>query len=93
MTREERVLRTIRRDSIDYLPSNIYFASHEKKLSLMETFQFSSLNEFDDFLENHLYLTSPMDDTFRFRGDHEMRKKPFLLKLIGITVFSMIDGE
>ncbi|QPM67404.1 uroporphyrinogen decarboxylase family protein [Atribacter laminatus] len=85
VTREERVLRTIRHDSIDYLPSNIYFASHEKKLSLMETFQFPSLDEFDDFLENHLYLTSPMDDTFRFRGDHEF------LKNAEKTVFAKVD--
>ncbi len=33
MTRKERVLRTIRRQEIDYLPSNIFFASPETKLT------------------------------------------------------------
>ncbi|MCX6088926.1 MAG: hypothetical protein NTX88_00835 [Candidatus Atribacteria bacterium] len=87
MTREERVLRTIRREAIDYLPSNIYFASHEKKLALRDAFHFCSFKELDDFLENHLYLTSPMDDIFRFRGDHEFLRKAKK------TVFARVDWE
>ena len=87
MTRKERVLRTIRRESIDYLPSNIYFASLEKKIALQEAFHKKSLEELDDYLENHLVITSVMDDIFRFRGDHEFLKKT------EHTIFGKVDWK
>ena len=87
MTKEERVLRTIRKETIDYLPSNIYFASHETKVSLMKALKIPSVEKLDEFLENHLIITSPMDDVFRFRGDHEF------LRDAEKTVFAKIDWK
>jgi uroporphyrinogen decarboxylase len=87
MTKEDRVLKTIRRESIDYLPSNIYFASHETKGMLAKTFDMTSTEELDEYLENHLHLTSPMDDTFRFRGDHAF------LREAQKTVFADVDWK
>ena len=85
MTKKERVLRTIARKEIDYLPSNIYFASPETKLVLQKAFKMDSADALDGFLENHLQITSTMDDIFRFRGDH-----PFL-KNAEKTIFAKVD--
>lgn len=87
MTKKERVLRTIRRKEIDYLPSNIYFASHETKVALQKAFGKSTLDELDAFLENHLQITSLADDVFRYRGDHEYLKKAEK------TVFARVDWQ
>jgi len=87
MTKEERVLKTINKEDIDYLPSNIYFAAHETKVGLMKALNLSTLDELDDFLENHLHLTAPMDDIFRFRGDHDFLRKAEK------TVFADVDWE
>ncbi|HHW48802.1 MAG TPA: hypothetical protein GXX14_09330, partial [Clostridiaceae bacterium] len=87
MTREERVLRTIRRESIDYLPSNIYFASPETKENLRKVMNFETTKDLDDYLENHLYITAMMDDIFRYRGDHEFLRK------MEQTPFAKVDWE
>jgi uroporphyrinogen decarboxylase len=87
MTKKERVLRTIARKEIDYLPSNVYFASPDTKLTLQKAFTMDSADALDTFLENHLQITSTMDDIFRFRGDH-----PFLKKAEK-TIFARVDWE
>ena len=85
MTKKERVLRTIARKDIDYLPSNIYFASPDTKLALQKAFAMSSGDALDGFLENHLQITSMMDDIFRYRGDHEF------LRRAEKTIFARVD--
>lgn len=75
MTHEERVLRTIYRQEIDYLPSQIYFASHTTKEKLRGALGLPSLEALDRYLDNHLYLTFTMDDVFRYREDHELLKR------------------
>jgi uroporphyrinogen decarboxylase len=87
MTKEQRVLKTIKKEDVDYLPSNIYFASHETKTGLANALDFSSIEKLEEYLGNHLHLTSPMDDTFRFRGDHEFLRKAEK------TVFADMDWE
>jgi uroporphyrinogen decarboxylase len=87
MTKKERVLRTIGRKEIDYLPSNVYFASPDSRLALQRAFSMESGDALDAFLENHLQITSTMDDIFRFRGDHE-----FLKKAEG-SIFAKVDWE
>jgi uroporphyrinogen decarboxylase len=87
MTKEERVLKTIRKEEVDYLPSNIYFASYETKSGLAQKFNLQTIEELDEFLENHLRLTGPMDDTFRFRGDHDF------LREAQKTVFADVDWD
>ncbi|MGQ9623700.1 MAG: uroporphyrinogen decarboxylase family protein [Candidatus Caldatribacteriaceae bacterium] len=75
MTKEERVLRTIYKRELDYLPSQIYFASQTTKERLKEALGLSSMEELEQYLDNHLYLTSTMDDVFRYRENHELLKK------------------
>lgn len=75
MTREERALRTIFRQEIDYLPSQIYFASQSTKEGLQKALGFASLEELEKYLDNHLYLTFIMDDVFRYRENHELLKR------------------
>lgn len=75
MTKEERVLRTIYKKELDYLPSQIYFASQTTKEKLKEALGLSSMEALDEYLDNHLYLTSTMDDVFRYREDHELLKR------------------
>jgi len=75
MTKEERVLRTIYKEKIDYLPSQIYFASQNTKKALQKALGFSSLEDLEVYLDNHLYLTSIMDDVFRYHENRELLKK------------------
>lgn len=87
MTKKERVLRTIRRREIDYLPSNVYFASPDTKLALQRALGMESGGALDGFLENHLQITSTMDDIFRFRGDHDFLKKAEK------TIYAKVDWD
>jgi len=64
MTKEERVLKTISRQEIDYLPSQIYFASQYTKEKIKESLGLSSLEELEQYLDNPLYLTVALDDVF-----------------------------
>jgi|YNPBryunderm2012_1023409.scaffolds.fasta_scaffold04784_4 uroporphyrinogen decarboxylase len=85
--KEERVLRTIYRKETDYLPSQIYFASQRTKEGLQKALGFASLEELEIYLDNHLYLTSIMDDVFRYREDHE------LLRMAEEKGFARIDWD
>ena len=75
MSKEERVLKTIFEQEVDYLPSQIYFASQHTKEKLKEHLHLSSLEEVDQYLDNHLYLTSILDDVFRYREDHVLLER------------------
>uniref|UniRef100_A0A7V4WLL4 Uroporphyrinogen decarboxylase (URO-D) domain-containing protein n=1 Tax=Candidatus Caldatribacterium saccharofermentans TaxID=1454753 RepID=A0A7V4WLL4_9BACT len=87
VTREERVLRTISRQEIDYLPSQIYFASQTTKEKLQNVLGLASPQDLEAYLDNHLYLTFTMDDVFRYREDHE------LLKRAEAMGFARVDWE
>lgn len=87
MTKEERVLKTIFKQKIDYLPSQIYFASQHTKERLRNSLGLSSLEELEQYLDNHLYLTATLDDVFRYKED------PSLLKKAEDMGFARIDGE
>ncbi|MGA2478555.1 MAG: uroporphyrinogen decarboxylase family protein [Spirochaetia bacterium] len=87
MTRKERVIRTIKRQDIDYLPSNIYFAKHKTKVALKDALKLASLDALDAFLENHIQIPAIMDDVFRHLGDHEYLRKA------SKTIFARIDWE
>lgn len=75
MTREERVLRTIYREAIDYLPSQIYFASQATKEELQRALGLPSLEDLEQYLDNHLHLTFTLDDVFRYRENHKLLKE------------------
>lgn len=69
LTKEERVLRVINRQEVDYLPSNIVFADRTRDEELCRLLGLSSSSELDDFLENHLYLTLTLQDKPLFYRD------------------------
>ncbi|MCX6089851.1 MAG: hypothetical protein NTX88_05705, partial [Candidatus Atribacteria bacterium] len=75
MTNEERVLNTIHKQSIDYLPNQIYFTSYHTKEKLRNVMHFQTLSELDRYLDNHLSMTSIMDDVFRYHQNPEALAK------------------
>lgn len=62
MTKEERVLRVIRRQDVDYLPSQITFSERTRDKELAAALGLASAAELDGFLENHIQLTLCYDD-------------------------------
>ncbi|MCL5073516.1 MAG: hypothetical protein M1308_21875, partial [Actinobacteria bacterium] len=62
ITKEERILRTINRKEIDYLPSQIVFADRSRYAAISNALGLSSENELDDYLENHFFITFTKQD-------------------------------
>jgi len=62
LTKEERVIRTINRQEVDYLPSQITLADRARDKEISRALGLNSENELDDYLENHLYLTLLLQD-------------------------------
>ncbi|MCL6088229.1 MAG: hypothetical protein M1475_07430 [Actinobacteria bacterium] len=62
ITKEERILRTINRKEIDYLPSQIVFADRSRYTEISKALGLSSENELDDYLENHFFITFTKQD-------------------------------
>ena len=87
MTKKERVLRLIKRQEIDYLPSNIYFASPDTKIALQRALGLNSIEALDVFLENHLPMTAIRDDVYRYRGNREFLKKAEK------TIYARVDWD
>lgn len=46
----------------DYLPSQIVFADRTRNEAISKAFGLRSVNELDDFLENHFYITFTLQD-------------------------------
>lgn len=62
LSREERILRVINRQDVDYLPSQIVFADRSRDEELSKAFGLAKSEELDDYLENHLYMTFSLQD-------------------------------
>ena len=62
MTKEERVLRVINGQDVDYLPSQITFSDRTRDKAISEALHLASADELDGYLENHLCLTLSMHD-------------------------------
>jgi len=62
ITKEERVLRTISRKEVDYLPSQIVFADKSRYAAISKDLGLSSKKELDDYLENHFFITFTKQD-------------------------------
>jgi len=62
MTKEERVLRVIRRQDVDYLPSQITFSDRTRDKELAAALGLASSAELDRYLENHIHLTLCYND-------------------------------
>lgn len=70
MTKEERIIRLIRKEEIDYLPSQIVFSDRSRDEEISESLGLNSKEYLDDYLENHLYLTMTLHDKpIFFRND------------------------
>ena len=82
MTKEERVLRVIRHQPVDYLPSQITFSDRTRDKALAEALGLAGgAAELDAYLENHLHLTlSRHDKVLFYRNDHEEMER---LKQLG----------
>jgi len=76
ISREERVLRIINREEVDYLPSQIMFADRSRDDELSKALGLNSKEEIDDYLDNHMYLTMLLQDKPIFYRDikDEMNK-------------------
>ncbi len=72
MTKEERVLRVINGQEVDYLPSQITFSDRTRDKEISEALGLSGADELEDYLENHLCITlSYHDKPLFFRNDRE----------------------
>ena len=72
MTKEERVLRVINGQEVDYLPSQITFSDRTRDVQISEALGLASADELDGYLENHLHLTLSLHDKPLFyRNDRE----------------------
>jgi len=72
MTKEERVLRVIRGQDVDYLPSQITFSDRTRDKEISRALGLESPADLDGYLENHLFLTlSGHDKTLFYRNDRK----------------------
>ena len=62
LSKEERILRVINRQDVDYLPSQIVFADRSRDEEISKALGLSKPEELDDYLENHLYMTFSLQD-------------------------------
>lgn len=69
LSREERVLRVIRRQEVDYLPSQIVIADRSRYDAISKALGLENAEQLDDYLENHLYLTLTLHDKPLFFRD------------------------
>jgi len=72
LTKEERVLRVIRGQEVDYLPSQITFSDRTRDRQIADVLGLDGPEALEDYLENHLHLTLSMHDKPLFyRNDRE----------------------
>jgi uroporphyrinogen decarboxylase len=72
MTREERVLRVIRRQGVDYLPSQITFSDRTRDQAISEALGLEGPGQLDDYLQNHIHISlSAHDKALFYRNDRE----------------------
>jgi len=72
MTNEERVLRVIRGEDVDFLPSQITFSDRTRDPAIAEALGLASAGELDGYLQNHIHLAMTLHDKPLFyRNDRE----------------------
>ncbi len=76
MNKEERVINTINRKHIDFLPSQITFSDRTRDKEISLALGLASERELDDYLENHLKLVFTNHDAPLFeRNDMDRMKE------------------
>lgn len=72
LTKEERVLRVLRGQEVDYLPSQITFSDRTRDAELSRALGLAGPEDLDAYLENHLCLAlSGHDKPLFYRNDRE----------------------
>ena len=72
MTKEQRVLRVIRGQDVDYLPSQITFSDRTRDVEISEALGLDTADELDAHLENHIWLSPSLHDKPLFyRNDRQ----------------------
>ena len=66
MTKEERVLRVINGQGVDYLPSQITFSDRTRDKAISEALGLDGPEMLDDYLENHIYISLSAHDKALF---------------------------
>lgn len=81
MTKEERVLRVINGQEVDYLPSQITFSDRTRDKEISEALGLAGPHELDAYLENHICISlSYHDKPLFYRNDKEEMER---LKTLG----------
>jgi uroporphyrinogen decarboxylase len=62
MTREERLLKLVNREPVDYLPSQITFSDRSRNAQIAMSLGLDSEGDLEDYLENHIELVFPKYD-------------------------------
>lgn len=76
MSREERVLKILKREPVDYLPSQITFADRTRDKAIHKALRLPEDQTLDDYLENHLGISlTKADHPLFFRNDIEMMRE------------------
>jgi len=87
MTKEERVLRVIYGQDVDYLPSQITFSDRTRDTEISEALGIG-VDELEGYLENHIHIAlTAHDKALFYRNDRESMEK---LKAMG---FAGMDWE
>jgi hypothetical protein len=71
MTKKERVYATIRRQHIDYLPSQITLADRTRDRELHAALKLPATQTMDEYLENHVIISLAKQDYPLFFRDDE----------------------
>ena len=82
-TKSERVLRLIEGKDIDYLRSHIEFTDRSRHKLISESLGLNSVDELDDYLENHFYYSFTLDDKPMFYRD--VKEEVKRLEKLGYT--------
>ena len=78
MTKEERVLKVIKREEVDYLPSQITFADRTRKEKLSISMGMASIEDLDIYLENQKGFVAPKGTpSDRIQYLHDAYKKAY----------------
>ena len=88
MNREERVLNTIKRKTIDFLPSQITFSDRTRLDDLAKVMGFDNGDQVEDYLQNHIKLTYSTCDMPLFN-----RNNIDLMKEVEKMGFAKVDLE
>jgi len=76
MTKRERVEKILKREPVDYLPSQITFADRTRDVAISKAIGLSEDRSLDDYLENHLVISlTKADYPLFFRNDIKLMKE------------------